>query len=1067
MKKVRITLLIVLILLMGCTFVACSNGDAQQSSNIPSGQTPSQQGEDGHEHTFSSAWTYNDTHHWHDASCGHDVVSDFAPHTFGEWVIDTPATEETEGVKHRICTVCGKTEIGSIDRLPHEHRYSSAWTYNDTHHWHDASCGHDVVSDFAPHTFGEWVIDTPATEETEGVKHRICTICGKTETGSIDRLPHEHRYSSEWSSNDTHHWQECSCGEKQNYAQHTYGDWVIDTPATEETEGVKHRICTICGKTETGSIDRLPHEHRYSSEWSSNDTHHWQECSCGEKQNYAQHTYGDWVIDTPVTAEADGAKYRTCTVCGHVENAIIPQSEFDLGLAMELSGDETYYIVDGIGTCTATSLSIPSTYRGKPVTEIASYAFEDCTRLRRVTVPSSVTIIGSMAFKGCYRMSKFEVQGNATFGNQILCNCSGLEELVLYSTEQPIYKFFSELFEYNTNEYNVISVNKKDGYVSLGYTAELNSYTVNGNYYYYYKGKYYYYPASLRKIEVKSGNIPERFCSSGSAEGANLDNSPLTEVVLGAGVIAIGDNAFNNCRNIESIKYSGNLAEWCSISGLGNFTSSSRKLYINGEDLTGDLVIPDGVTTIQPSAFCGCSSLTSITIPGSVTSIGNSAFYNCTGLTSVTIGNSVTSIGNSAFRGCSGLTSVTIGNSVTSIGNSAFYNCTGLTAITIPDSVTSIGGFAFYNCTGLTSITISDGVTSIGDSVFSGCSGLTSVTIPDSVTSIRDSVFSGCSGLTSVTIPDSVTSIGNKTFSGCSSLVNMTIPFIGGSRKTSSDTYQHPFGYIFGSDSYTGGKAVEQEYYGSSPSGTTSTTYYYIPSSLRSVTVTGGNILYGAFSNCSMLTSITIGNGVTSIGEKAFSGCSGLTSVTIGNGVTSIGYQAFYGCSGLTSIYYTGDVARWCEISGIDSLMSSSRTLYINGAQLTGDLVIPNSVTTIQPSAFYGCSGLTSVTIGNGVTSIGMFAFYNCTGLTSVTIGNSVTSIGASAFNGCTGLTSVTISNSVTSIGDFAFSGCSRLTSITYNGTKAQWYAISKGNIWNQNTGKYTIHCTDGDIAKL
>ena len=147
--------------------------------------------------------------------------------------------------------------------------------------------------------------------------------------------------------------------------------------------------------------------------------------------------------------------------------------------------------------------------------------------------------------------------------------------------------------------------------------------------------------------------------------------------------------------------------------------------------------------------------------------------------------------------------------------------------------------------------------------------------------------------------------------------------------------------------------------------------------------------------DCSGLTSVTIPNSVTSIGDGAFYGCSGLTSVTIPNSVTSIGDYAFSGCSGLTSV------------------------------------TIPNSVTSIGDSAFSDCSGLTSVTIPNSVTSIGNSAFYGCSGLTSVTIPNSVTSIGDGAFSNCTGLTSVTIPNSVTSIGDSAFYGCSGLTSVT------------------------------------
>ena len=145
------------------------------------------------------------------------------------------------------------------------------------------------------------------------------------------------------------------------------------------------------------------------------------------------------------------------------------------------------------------------------------------------------------------------------------------------------------------------------------------------------------------------------------------------------------------------------------------------------------------------------------------------------------------------------------------------------------------------------------------------------------------------------------------------------------------------------------------------------------------------------------ITSVTIGNSVTSIGNWAFASCEGLTNVNIPNSVTSIGNGAFYGCSGLTSV------------------------------------TIGNSVTSIGDWAFGYCSGLTNVTIPNSVTSIGVYAFGYCSGLTSVTIPNSVTSIGDFAFYGCSGLTSVTIGNSVTSIGENPFALCYALTSVTIN----------------------------------
>ena len=205
-----------------------------------------------------------------------------------------------------------------------------------------------------------------------------------------------------------------------------------------------------------------------------------------------------------------------------------------------------------------------------------------------------------------------------------------------------------------------------------------------------------------------------------------------------------------------------------------------------------------------------------------VTSIGYEAFYDCSSLTSITIPDGVTSIGKSAFFYCDSLTSVTIGNGVTSIGEGAFYYCRSLTSVTIPDSVTSIGNYAFSNCSSLTSITIPDSVTRIGNYAFFYCDSLTSVVIPDSVTSIGERAFGGCSKLTSITIPDGVTSIGDSAFGGCSSLESITIPFVGAkSGVTSSDTYQYPFGYIFGTSLYSGGVATKQYYYGSSTSTTT------------------------------------------------------------------------------------------------------------------------------------------------------------------------------------------------------------------------------------------------------
>lgn len=208
-----------------------------------------------------------------------------------------------------------------------------------------------------------------------------------------------------------------------------------------------------------------------------------------------------------------------------------------------------------------------------------------------------------------------------------------------------------------------------------------------------------------------------------------------------------------------------------------------------------------------------------------------------------------------------------------------------------------------------------------------------------------------------------------------------------------------------------------------------------IPNSVTSI----GNY---AFSSCRGMTSLTIGNSVESIGESAFSGCHGLTSITIPASVTSIGGDAFDNCSGLISITVENGNSKYDSRNNCNAIIDTSTNTLIVGCRNT---TIPNSVTSIGSDAFESGNSPTSITIPSSVTSIGSYAF-QYSGLTSINIAAGITEIGKRAFYSCSSLVTVEINTQTPpSLETEVFVNCSSLQHIYVPSSAVSTYKSASG----------------------
>ena len=518
--------------------------------------------------------------------------------------------------------------------------------------------------------------------------------------------------------------------------------------------------------------------------------------------------------------------------------------------------------------------------------------------------------------------------------------------------------------------------------------------------------------------------------------------------------------SFNIDKNVE--------AKFEVIPEMQNYIFESNVNYcridgIKDKTVTA-LTIPIYVTDISEGALSGCSALRELTLPfvGAKRALGTLSAQYPFGYI----------FGKDAYDGAVATTQTFYHRYPTSLEDETYYIPEGLTSVAVLDGDILRG--AFSECSGLENVRIGSGVGKIGVYAFKNCTALTELSLGSGVRGVDAYAFSGCTALTELEVPISVDYVGDGAFSGCSALREISIPFVGHKVREESDTNHYTFGYIFGSKSYEGGVKVTQYY--TDEDGFLTSDVYYVPSSLKSVTVERGDLPAGAFSGCNMLENITLPHGITSvedyafhqcsalleieiedgvkyigahafsdcetlaeidipesverIGEYAFSGCTGIRFIFIPEGVISIGGFAFEDCEMLSEISVSGDNTAYKSVDGSLYTKDGSTLIRYPIGKQDKILIIPSGVVSIGGAALHFAKNLTHVEIPDSAVNIGEYAFAHCYSLESLVIPSGVERIERYAFAYCSDITSITLGESLESIGDHAFIGCYRAVEV-------------------------------------
>ena len=785
----------------------------------------------------------------------------------------------------------------------------------------------------------------------------------------------------------------------------------------------------------------------------------------------------------------------------------------------------TRQLTDSASASTASDIQL-----GSCVTEIGQGAFSGYTNITDVEFPDSLTTIGVGAFSGSSIISVEFLDNLETIGDSAFEECYGLETVDIPDSVTTIGNY---AFNFPRQGESLTECTIGSGVTSIGTRAfngntnmrkltinattppTLGSNALNGSYLIYvpyssyddyisasgwvsYKNRIVYNNFPYKAMFLNATGDLENFvpCNSSSAltktEVENTITTATTKVRFGNCVTTIGDGNYSvfSGTSLTDIEFSESITtisrsafEYCT-SGIHISSFPSSVTYIgqyafdDGNTTIDNLTIGSNVTTIEYAAFRD-TTIGTLNITGNSTTNYGGNIFETSKISNLNFGDSFTSITESMFDSSSGFTSLTIPNSVTTIENSGFYNCDDLKTLTINGN-TAIGVYGFGGCSSLSSVTMPN-VTEIGKSAFRDCSSLEKInhnSTYDAVINlsvIKNWAFEG-NAFETLELGANVTSVKGESFADNGNLKKLHI--IGNnSTIIDAEVESRPVSYHGAFENCT---ALEEVVIDNASSIHTYTFNY--SNAIKKVTI--GNcpsINNGLFKGKTSLTSLTLSNGVTSIGESAFSGCTSLTNVELPNALTSIGASAFTNCSSMSTLIIPDSVISignqaFSGCSGLNSILigratpptigtnvfngsncliyvpQASYDLYINAenwatyadriyavgndykAMLMGGttrVVNCNNNTTLALSEI-GSNSATTINIGNCVTAIGDSVFTSSNRLETVVIPSGVTSIGSNAFYQRYTLTRVDGAEGVTTIGNDCFYRCSGLTSFTF-----------------------------------